>query len=58
MSFDPLVDEIHKIREQHAAEFDFNVELIFAYWLKKSNDANKVYVNFEKKPKKKNFKKG
>ena len=52
MSFDPIVDEIHKIREQHAEEFNFNKDLIFAYWLNKSNDAKKVYVNFENKPKK------
>jgi len=52
MSFDPIVDEIHKIREQHAAEFDFNKDLIFAYWLNKSNDSKKVYVNFENEPKK------
>ncbi len=47
MNYDPLVDEIHKIREQHAAEFNFNKDLIFEYWLKKSKASNKLYVNFE-----------
>jgi hypothetical protein len=50
MSFDPIIEEIHKIREQHAAEFGFNKDLIFAYWLNKSKDANRVYVNFENIP--------
>ena len=57
MSFDPMIDEIHKIREQHAAEFDFNKDLIFAYWLNKSKDSNKVYVNYENKPRKSKSKK-
>jgi len=49
MSSDPLIDEIHKIREQHAAEFNFDKDLILSYWLNKSNDNKKKYVNFENK---------
>ncbi|MCG8608874.1 hypothetical protein MJD09_28295 [bacterium] len=26
---DPIVEEIHKIREEHAAEFDFDLEAIY-----------------------------
>ena len=49
IKYDLIVDEIHKIREQHAAELNFNKDLIFDYWLKKSKESNRKYVNFENK---------
>ncbi len=47
MNSDPIVEELHKIREQHAAEFNYDKDRILNYWLNKAKDKKKVYVNLE-----------
>jgi hypothetical protein len=49
MYYDPIVDEIHKIREKNAEKFEFNIDEIYKYWLNKRKYKNRKYVNFEKK---------
>jgi hypothetical protein len=45
---DPIINELHKIREEHFKEFDGNSEKLLSYWLTKKKNPNKKYVNFEK----------
>lgn len=49
MNSDPIIDELHKIREEHLAEFNNDVDLLYDYWLNKPKDKNRNYVNFERK---------
>ncbi len=46
---DPILDEIHKYREEHAAKFNYDIRKIVAYYKKKQKLSNKKSVNFIKK---------
>ncbi len=46
---DPIIDEIHKFREEHAAQFNYDIKKIVAYYKNKQNKSNRKIVNFIKK---------
>ena len=48
---DPIIDEIHSIRERQAAKFNNNLDLIFQDIIskQKENEKFRKYFNFEKK---------
>ncbi len=46
---DPIVEEIHKIREEYAAEFDYDIDALFEDLNKKQAESNHKIVSFVKK---------
>jgi len=46
---DPIIDEIYKFREEHAAQFNYDIKKIVAYYKNKQNKSNRKIVNFIKK---------
>ncbi|NCJ06793.1 hypothetical protein GS597_09780 [Synechococcales cyanobacterium C] len=44
-----ILDEIHKIREEHAKIFNYDLEAMFADWQKKEADSNRPVVNLSAK---------
>jgi len=46
---DPIVEEIHKIREEYAAEFDYDIDAMFEDLNKKQAESNHKIVSFVKK---------
>ena len=46
---DPIIDEIHTFREEHAAQFNYDIKKIVAYYKNKQNKSNRKIVNFIKK---------
>ena len=46
---DPIIDEIHKYREEHAAEFNYNIRKVVEYYMKRQKQSNKKIVNFIKR---------
>ena len=49
MQNDPIIDEIHKYREEHAAKFDFNIRKIVEYYKRQQKQSKHKIVNFIKK---------
>ncbi len=48
---DPIVQEIRKVREDHAARFNFNLEAIADDLKKQQEDSGKTFVSLQpKKP--------
>jgi len=45
---DPIVEEIHKIREDYAAEFDYDVDAMFENLRRKQSQSNRKIVSFVK----------
>lgn len=43
---DPIVEEIHKIREEQAAKFDFDVDVIFNDLRQKQSTSDRKIVSF------------
>ncbi len=46
---DPIIDEIHKYREEHAAKFNYDIRKIIEYYKRKQKQSNKKTVNFIKR---------
>ncbi len=46
---DPIVEEIHKIREEYAAEFDYDIDAMFEDLNKRQAESNHKIVSFDKK---------
>lgn len=46
MWIDPIIDEIHIIREMHARRFKFDMDAIFSDWLEKQRHSGRTYVSF------------
>ena len=46
---DPIVEEIHKIREEYAAEFDYDIDAMFEDLSKKQAESQRKIVSFVKK---------
>lgn len=46
---DPIVEEIHKIREEYAAKFDYDVDAMFEDLRQKQSQSNRKIVSFVKK---------
>lgn len=50
---DPIVEEIHRVREEYAAEFNFDVDAMFEDLNRKQSQSDRRIVSFAKdgKPK-------
>ncbi len=46
---DPIVEEIHKIREAHAAKFNYNLLAIVREYQRQQRESRKKIVSFAKK---------
>ncbi len=42
---DEILDEIRKIREEHAKSFDYDLDAMFADWQKKQVESGREVVN-------------
>lgn len=49
---DPIVEEIHKTREEYAAEFGYDVDAMFEDLREKQSKSNHKIVSFAKEKKK------
>ncbi|CAN5736336.1 hypothetical protein BH20ACI4_BH20ACI4_06420 [soil metagenome] len=45
---DPIIEEIHKMREEYAAKFDFNIDEMFKDLREKQSQSNREIVSFVK----------
>ena len=52
---DPIVEEIHKIREEYAAKFDYDVDAMFDDLRQKQSNSNRKVVSFAKDMREKQF---
>ena len=43
---DPIVDEVRRIRDAHAAKFDYDPEAIFRDIKEQENQSGRSYVSF------------
>lgn len=43
---DPLIEELHQIRERHGRKFDYDVDKIYEDLIKQENERIKEGVNF------------
>ena len=50
---DPIVEEIHKIREEYAVKFDFDIDAMFKDLREKQSNSNHKIVSFAKQKDKK-----
>jgi hypothetical protein len=46
---DPIVDEIHRIREEHAKKFDYNVDAIFRELQEQQRRSGRKYLTLAPK---------
>lgn len=46
---DEILDEIHKIREEHAKSFNYDLDAMFADWQKKQAETKRKVVNLSAK---------
>lgn len=46
---DEILNEIHKIREEHAESFNYDLEAMFADWQKKQAESGREVVNLSVK---------
>ncbi|MBW4621141.1 MAG: hypothetical protein KME17_17505 [Cyanosarcina radialis HA8281-LM2] len=44
-----ILDEIHKIREEHAKSFNYNLDAMFADWQKRQAESGRKIVNLSSK---------
>jgi len=42
---DEVLDEIHKIREEHAKSFNYDLDAMFADWQKRQAESGREVVN-------------
>lgn len=45
-----ILDEIHKIREEHAKSFNYDLDAMFADWQKKQTESDRKVVNLSANP--------
>lgn len=43
---DPIIEEIHKYREKHAAKFNYDIKKIVDYYRKRQNESSKKNCKF------------
>jgi hypothetical protein len=48
---DPIVEEVRKVREEHAAKFDFDLARIFEDLKKDERESRREVVSFAREPK-------
>jgi hypothetical protein len=46
---DEILEEIHRIREEHAKSFNYDFKAIFADWQKKQAESRREVVNLSAK---------
>jgi hypothetical protein len=46
---DEILDEIHKIREEHAKSFNYDLDAMFVDWQKKQAESEREVVNLSEK---------
>lgn len=46
---DPIIDEIHKYREEHAAKFNYDIKKIVEHYKERQKKSGRKIVNFIKK---------
>jgi hypothetical protein len=44
-----ILDEIHKIREEHAESFNYDLEAMFADWQKRETESGREVVDLSAK---------
>ena len=49
MWHDEIVDEIHKIREEHAKSFDYDLDAMFADWQRRQAESGREVGNLSEK---------
>lgn len=50
---DPIVEEIHKIREEYVAKFEYDIDAMFKDLREKQSQSNRKIVSFVKDKKRK-----
>lgn len=51
---DPILEELHRLREEHAKSFNYDFKAIFADWQKKQVKSGKKLVSLQPKPRSNN----
>jgi len=46
---DEILDEIHKIREEHAKSFNYDLDAMFADWQKRQSEGGREVVSLPRK---------
>lgn len=49
---DPIIEEIHKIRQEHAAKFNFDLQAIVRHYQEQQKQSGRTIVSFVKPNKK------
>ena len=49
MFTDPIIDSIHKYREEHAAKFNYDIKKIVEHYKKRQDKSDRKIVSFIKK---------
>jgi hypothetical protein len=44
---DPIIEELHLVREEIAAKFNYDVHALFAYWRAREAEEGRKRVSFE-----------
>ena len=47
---DPIVEEVRKIREEHAARFNYDLDAIYNDLKRLQQESGREYVDFSRKP--------
>lgn len=47
---DPIVEEIRKVREEHAARFNYDLDAIYQDLRRIQQESGREYVDFSRKP--------
>lgn len=47
---DPIIEEIHRIRQEHAAKFNFDVRAIVKYYQEQQKRSGRKVVSFSRQP--------
>jgi hypothetical protein len=50
MGSDEIVEEIHRIRDEYAKSFNYDLDAIFADLRKKESESGRQIVNLSRKP--------
>jgi sensor domain CHASE-containing protein len=47
---DPIVEEIHRIRDEYAAKFDHDIDRIYADIRRQQEDSGREFLSFKRRP--------
>ncbi len=47
---DPIVEEIRKVREEHAARFNYDLDAIYQDLIRMQQESGREYVDLSRKP--------